>query len=349
MFRMRTLKASINPYLPFVILASMAAHAEAPSSKLSYAYKNESGTTGIDSAQGAGNSETNSMRVDFSTGSRLGRMRARANLERVNSDYSRTILTNREGATTVLADLFRRPEQNAGLGVDMLLPALTLTLEGTSSISETPFPTKSARFGMDKMLVSMGARVSASISAYEQEQPVNYYVDPDSLQPTARTTRVLEQRADLRYEQILGVRWKARSQFAFAKRPRDRPNRYSVEERLAYALGDESAVHITVGGATESRAQALQDDRGYFNAVWWQAEIRRDFINGFNLSGAFGTVVETESARGRIPRQTVGTDVVAISANYHKGRIDFGLNSQLQFSNTNYRNYQLGGNFLWEI
>lgn len=333
--------------LSLAILAVPAvSYGAGPSLKVASQVRSESGTTGA-STNGIATASSVTTTTDLSSGSALGPLAVRMGYDRLQPAYDRILITDRQGTTRALSAQFNGPEQTIRAGADLTFPAFNFSIDGTRTVGESAFPGHSASISATHDRYSTGTRFLAAFSRSDFASPRSYFIDPDTFRTRERPSRLLESQVKLGVEQALSERLRGRIQAIYALRPDRRPAKTAFETSFAWAFQDDKAALISLGTARESRGSALFDDRGFLSAYWLQTEIRWEPTYSWRLYGRLGTLLETETARGRLPRQRVGTDSVGLEARRTGGRLELGLSSLAAFSNTGYRNLQFGGNLTW--
>lgn len=333
--------------LSFAVFSSpCVALAAAPQAKISTQVKSERGATGASTA-GVASASTVTMSTDLNSGSALGALALRAGYDRIQPARERTLLTDRQGNVRPLSELYNGPEHSARAGLDVNLPGASISLDGSQTMGRTAYPGHTAALQSSFDRYETGTRVLAGLSRSDFASPRSYFVDPDTFRTRERPGRLLEEQAELGVEQILSERMKGRVQVSYARRPDRRPPKRGLEGSVAWAFHDDKSLVATVGSARELRSSALHDDRGYLDATWFQAEVRWEPAYAWRVFGRVGTIFETESPRGRLARQRVGTDSLGAEVRRAGGRIEFGVSSLAAFSNNGYRALQIGGNLTW--
>jgi|GEM_PF-3705377 len=322
------------------------AQGAAPSLKVSTVVKSERGSTGYSTA-GVANASTLTTSTDLGSGSALGVLGLRMGYDRLQPAYERVIITDRQGNARALSALHPGPENSVRGGLDVTLPALTVSLDGSHTVGNSAYPGHSAALKGAFDRYATGTRYTAELSRSDFSSPSSFFVDPDTFRTRERPGRLLESQVKIGVEQVLSESVRSRLQALYAVRPERAPPKAGFEASLAWAFHDDKAIVTTLGSARERRAGALYSDRGYLDATWLQAELRWEPSYAWRVYGRVGTLLETESARGRIARQRVGTDSLGLELRRTGGPFELGLSSLAAFSNTGYRNLQVGGNFVW--
>lgn len=334
--------------LIFLLAVSGPAWAEAPSARFTSGWKSEAGSTGLSTANAEASSTlTNS--VDVSSGSKIRNFTLRLGLDRASRDYGRYLITDSQGGSAPLSRTFSAPEYLFRPGLDLYAGNYLLGLDAAKTLGSTPFPGDSLKVRGNFEERALGAKLFAAYARSDLRAPASYFVDPDSFASRLRPTRLLTHRGSLGWEQVLGERWKGRLEGFAGFRPGSRPSHRGLSAGLAYALTDRLALFTKVGGAREVRGSTLYEDRGYFDAYWAKAELRFEPSYRWSLGASAGTVLETETARGRVARQKVGTDSLGLNASLLGSFWQLGMNALGQFSNTGYHSLGLGGNFTWQL
>lgn len=334
----------------FIFLAlPAAAPAAAPSAKLSSRIVSERGSTSL-SREGTSAVTTLRSGVDLSSGGYFGSGTLRAGLDRTIPNYERYLVTDRSGNTRPLSAARTDPEYAARAGGDVFLPGGTVSVDGAKSFGPTPFPFYSASVAASADRYDWGARIGVTLARSDRANPLSYFVHPDTLRPTLRPPKVVENKATVFWEQVLGERWRSRLKVSGVHRPEDRPERAEAEGGLAHALSDNFALIASIGGSRERRrAERLRDERGFLEAGWLQAEVRYEPSYSWALAARAGTLLERETARGTAAARRVGTDSLGLDVRRSQGRTEFDLRAFAAFSNTGYTTYQFGGGFTWHL
>ncbi len=317
-----------------------------PSLKVASSYKSEKGSTGA-STNGIVEAGSLSNSSDISSGSALGALTLRMGYDRQEPAYDRILITDRQGNTEPLSRIHPGPESSVRGGLDLAFPATSLSLDYSRTLGASAYPGQS--FGVKSSFdqYSTGTRYLLEAARSDFSGPRAYFVDPDTFRTHERPSRLLENQLKAGVEQVLAERLRLRLMGNFANRPDRRPSKAGAETSLSWAFHDNKSLVATLGTARELRASQLFDERGYLDATWLQTELRWEPSYSWSFYGRLGTMLETETARGRLARQRVGTDMVGLEARRAGGKVEFGLNSFAAFSNTGYRNLQLGGNLTW--
>lgn len=319
-----------------------------PTSKFSASYKAESGSTGLGDSN-ASRSTTKITSVDLSTGSIYPKGQVRVGLDSTNADYSRYLTTDRAGTSTPLSRNFQGTEYNLRGGVDAYSKAGSVSVEGAKTMGPTPFPGFFAKSNYSYDVYGWGSRFSASYLRSIKKLPASYFVDPDSLQPKLRPSTTIEKRAEVSWEQILSEIAKSRLNFYLSQKPASRPTLRGAEISLALALKEDQALVGKFGGSKETRNAPLFDDRGYFSAAWAQLEWRFQPSYRWNFAFQMGTILEMETARGRIPYRKVGTDSMGAEVRHVESRWEIGFHAVGSSANTGYKSLQSSGEFIWKL
>ncbi len=329
----------------FAALGSFAQGA-APSLRLGTSVSSERGSTGA-STEGVAEASTLTTRTDLNSGSALGAVSLRMGYDRLQPAYERVVLTDRQGISRPLSALHSGPENSLRGGLDLTLPAFTISLDGSHTVGRSAYPGHSASLKGAYDRYATGTRYLAEVSRSDFSSPSSFFVDPDTFRTRERPGRLLESQAKLGVEQVLSERLRTRIQALYALRPDRAPPKAGLEASLAWAFHDDKAIVTTLGSNRELRSGAFYSDRGYLDATWLQAELRWEPSYAWRVYGRVGTLLETESPRGRLALQRVGTDSLGLELRRTAGSFELGLNSLAAFSNSGYRNLLLGGNIAW--
>lgn len=334
---------------PLMMLSfSLVAGAAAPSAAFRTSAKSEKGSTGlVDTNANASIGLVSS--VDLQSGTYFRNLDFRVGFERTKADYNRYLLTDRLGNQTELAKSFDRPEHAVRIGASAFLGQTTLLLDGSKTMGQSPFRGYAGTFGLNHELLGSGTKFLFTLSRSDYAAPASYYIDPDNFATRKRPERNLENRASVGAEQIFSETTKARIKVFAADKTNARPLQRGAEIGLAKAVSDSASLIGTLGLAREKRSDPLLDDRGFFGANWAQIEFRLQPSYRWEFAAKLGTILETESARGRLPKRRVGTDSLGLSAKTQWKFGEISANALGALSNTGYSAYTFGGNFTWYL
>jgi hypothetical protein len=345
---MRTLtRSAVFLSMAFLLVGGFA-FAEAPSAKISTSLSSESGDAGL-TTQSSASATSTTVSVDASTGSYFRKSTVRLGYDQINPDYGRYLLTDRSGNITPLSNTYSATESVARAAVDYYIKDVTLSIDGAQTASTTPFTGYTAKFTAAYTNYLLGAKYAVAVSRADHDLPLSYFVNPDTFQTELRPSRNLEDRVALSWEQILNEKSKTKLEIFSAERPESRPPCMGGEASIGYALTDYSALLGKIGIAHESRGAILYDDRGYFDATWAQIEYRIEPSYRWTLSAIFDTILESETARGIYPDQSIGTDSIAIQARTRGKGWELGLKTLGSLANTGYESLQFGVDLAWQI
>jgi hypothetical protein len=328
----------------FFILSSTYALAAPPSATIRSSVKNESGSTGLTNTNSS-SSATMVTSLDADSGSYLNGASLRFGVDRSKSDYRRYVLTDRAGTQSDLSQQFSAAEHTLRLGSSLYLKQTSLALDAAKTAGPTPFPGGSLTGTLSQEFLTSGSKLAITVLHSDHQSPSSYYIDPDTFSTKLRPKRLLENRGQFSVEQILSEKTKLRLAVFLADKPESRPLERGGEFGLAHALGDSSALVGTLGLAREKKSDLLPDDRGYLGASWADLEFRLQPTYHIDLSAKIGTILETETARGRLPQHKVGTDTLGLSGKYRGSFGEAGLTALGARSNTGYQALSFGGTF----
>ena len=338
----------MRPLIVLLIFFSRLVLAESPSARVTTSILSESGSTGISTARVA-SATMNRLSVDASTGSLYSFSTFRLGFDRINPDYSRYLITEKNGKITELSKSYFGTEFVARSGVDLFFKKLSFSLDGSTTTGRTPFPGSMAKVSSSFEEYLTGSKYSIEISRSDYLIPESYYIDPDNFQSKRMPTRNLVNRLVVSWEQIMSERTKAKVEIFGVSRPKNRPPFGGAEASLGWANTIYSSIIGKLGIAHEQRSSPLFDNAGYFDGTWAQIEYRLEPSYNWSLSGILGTILERESPRGIVLNQKIGTDSVEFLARTRGKSWEIGIKGLGSFSNTGYQSFQFGGDFTWQI
>ena len=330
------------------VLVGGFALAEPPSSRFTSVFKTETGTTGLASSD-VSMISTRTSSVDLDSGSWLSTAQFRCGFDRVDPDYSRYLITEKNGTVHALSTQYRGSESVLRAGVDIYLKDYSFSFEGSNTQSAAPFPGSNAKLSVAFESPVYGSKYSVGFARQDHRTPLSFFVDPDTFQTRLRPERSLENRLSAAVEQILSEDAKLKAEIFAADRPESRPSTQGLDLSSAVAVNSRSSVVLKVGGAHETRSASLLDERGYLDATWGQAEYRLEPSYRWSISGVVGTILETESARGRFSFQKVGTDSIGFETRTRGRAWEFGVKALGSFANTGYQSIEFSGDLAWQI
>ena len=334
--------------LIFVFLFSSISFAASPTAVFHNSVKTESGSTGLTSTNSNSTSTiTNS--IDFNSGSKFSHFEVHGGFDRLKADYSRYIITDRQGNEPELSSQFNQSEFTGRVGTSVFFGRDTIVIDGSKTIGASPFSGFSAGIQATHDFFLSGTKISLNANHADHKTPFSYYKDPENFSPRVLPTRNLENKFIASTEQIMTESLKMKLSIFVTDKPDTRPLQRGGEVSVADAITESSALIGTIGMAREKKSDPLRDDRGYFDANWLQVEYRYFPNFRWEFSSKIGTIFETETARGRLPRQKVGTDSLGLAAKSHWKFGDIGMSALAAKSNTGYRSFSLGGNLSWNI
>lgn len=332
-----------------ILLSSIDALAEPPSFGVNLSGTNATGSTFINLTNDAIFGSSNTLELRQSSGLVNNKFRIRTGYLSSWTDLSSYWITERNGGQTHLADTFDGHQHSMAIGGDWLQKDLTLSLDINGTISETPLDQRQALFSIKKTNIQSGSDIEVSYSLTKQSRPISYFTDPDDFSTKASAPYLNPSVLKILYGKIITEKLKTSSFLLIGQRPEDRPNHFGMGFHSAYLLNDYLALHSGLELYAEDKRIALVDSRGYFDLFSANIGIAFEPAYRWLIRAGVGTSVETETERGTVPRQLVGTDSAQLTIEYRKSKILLLFTARLQQSNTHFEEHQFSGGITWEI
>jgi len=187
------------------------------------------------------------------------------------------------------------------------------------------------------------------LNHFNQHQPVNYYIDPVTLQSRKRPSTIEGREVALGVEQFLNEQWKGRIDLKHLELVDYRPPRYSVVLASLLALGSRWTLRNDLGYATENRDHALKDDRGHFSAVWFDNQVTYEWRLDSFITLGWMTSQENETDPRRGTKNLLGSDVVAIEVEHKLKRFKYVVGLSLARTSDGDSAESGKGNVQWEF
>lgn len=264
------------------------------------------------------------------------------------ADYSNFLISNRDGTSTSLGDLFDAPEAAGSFNLTYAKGIHQVSATYSQSVGETPFESHSQSLNYDLGFFAGTTTVGLQVAANQTEQPESYFINRDL--SMEKRPEVLESfTTSLHWEQIWTDRYKTDLRGFTGSRYADRPRHFGAELRQGFAVSSAVTTRLDLGLIDETHSEALKNERGYFSLNWVEAQVSYEPIYDLILTVAAGVAVEKEEQPdgGRVSQ--VGTDTWGLMAKYD-GRgwsADAGFRSS--DSNTGYHAQTVQGNVTWEL
>lgn len=327
------------------LLGSLA-RAEAPKARLSSSIREDRGSTSpfLDRSL-----NTHIVSFDFSTGSYFADSVFRFGFDQLKNDYSSFEFGGKTAVPLRLSDSYDGREKSFRIGADYFYQVLKLNYEGLRSFDQGPFSGHSGQLLIEYKNQASGTEYFILLGESNQRVPEYYFKDLLALKTLQSPLRNREIRYQVGFEQILSEISKFRGELQITDKLTNRSEVASSEIAYAQALSDSQSVIAKTGAAVESEKVPEAAERGRLSAQWLSVEHRFQPNHRWSYSTQIVSLLETESERGALISQKVGTDSLGLQISYLFKKWQFGFELVGSRSNTEYQSLQMTGDLSWQI
>lgn len=299
------------------------------------------GSTGLSNSSPA---RVEEIRSSFAFSNRIAQVLVTNRIEQAQRDYSAVYSYAEDGSQVPLPSV---QELNHALELSRAgsINALVAT-EG--QLSETPYQQRKYQLAFDKLFYEIGTRPFVQYTSMSAAAPSDFYTDPVSFQRRARPRHLQTTTFKVGVDQVATERSRFLIEASLRDRPQDRPRAIGLRLGGGYAVTDLIYAQVHLQHWQEQRTETLKDDRGHFELFSVESLVHFDLSFSSQLSLAFGTIVERETATLVMPNQTVGTDILGVDWSQRLRDVTLKLSSRLYATNTRQNDFAISGGLTWD-
>lgn len=336
-------------FIVFSLLGARVASAEAPAFSVSSSYFSASGQALVTTAQQASNLSSQSYDVSASSGLVQNTYRLRLKSSQIKRDVRNYFFIDRFGETVSLADTFDGQETALGGGVDLVLKRWTFSVDGAATATESPIGATVVVGKIAYANYDYGTNVSLELQNQELKRPESFFREAETNLLGSVPPRLVRQEARLTWDQLMNEEMRFVLTSVAALRKEEGRESVGGSARFFWGISDVLTLLAGTEHRRDLKGNLPKDNRGYFDLTSYEVGVGHELSRNLLVKLIVGTTIEHETARGTLPRQTVGTDGYAAGLDFRRGRLTALLSSKVEQSNTGYKSYQIAGGLSWEI
>lgn len=258
----------------------------------------------------------------------------------IKQDLSNRNLTFPGDTVVPLSTIDSGERTSANIGFSFNFSNHAFSISTAQDIKPSLFTSKKVILGYQRQMYNGATVIKLTASESNDNQPLSYYIDPETLQSKERSTSVKSQIFGLSIQQIWNEKLKTLVSTGFKTTRQYRPDEIQFKIGSALALNHDWTLKNEFGLATENRSQSLTSDRGYFESRWFDLEMNYEWELDSFLTAGISFLDEIESDPRRNLKTALGTDQLAVGlkTNFESLTYDFKaaftLNSERQNSSS---------------
>lgn len=270
-----------------------------------------------------------------------------AQINQIKQDLSNRNLTLKNSVVIPLTNIDSGERTTAVFGVNYSQGNHSASLTIDQDIKPSLFTSRNISLGYNLQIYEGATQFRFNISTGENNQPLSYFIDPQSLESKERATVVRTNTYAFSIQQIWTKRLKTQFGVQHKTAGLFRPDDNQLKISSAYVLNADWTLRNAIGFAQENRNQPLTFDRGYFQSQWIDTELIYEWtLDSFLILGtSFLDEIETDPRRDL--KTILGTDEIAFGIKNSMDLFNYNLNVSHTLNSEQQTSTSFGAGIEW--